>query len=72
MDILRRFKKQPSFKFQNRAAADLNRVVPERRDRLVETDVGLYDMVPERAKVQPVSDASLFRIIPGRHRKEAK
>lgn len=68
MDALSKFRQQSSSKNSKRAETKLNQLVPQRHERLSQADVGLYDMVPEPARVQPVSDASIYRITPAKHR----
>ena len=68
MDSLAKLKQVDSFSLKNRAAVRLNSVTPNRAERLHPADASLYEMVPEKAWIQPVSDIEIYRIRPVRHR----
>lgn len=69
MDSLAKFTTISSFKYQNQAAAGLNKVKPVRGETLSHAVATLYEMIPEPARTQPVGDAAIYRVVPNRIRK---
>ncbi|MDH5445706.1 MAG: hypothetical protein OEY52_09130 [Gammaproteobacteria bacterium] len=68
MDSLSKFQERSTFKYKNRAAANLNKFTPSRGERLCHADASLYDIIPEPARLQPLSDEGIYSIKPKRYR----
>lgn len=68
MDAISKFRAASGFQCQNRAAANLNSIIPERETVLDHADIALYEMVPEQARTQPVSDSSIYSVKPKKFR----